>query len=892
MANNKRLTKFISIFIGIVLSVSLLAGSVKLVYGAASGGNDPIDVPSKPSAGDKVFSKSRGASWVRYPVNGNNNIVIAPQKASGQIALEGGVLHGCVDDGAEYYYRLAYNWYKKGTNTEWYADQTKGVLAVRNLDAAGGTVPVVKPPVWGEGAINYDTALSYFNKTKAAEMNNGLEWNNVGMFCWSEKLLCQPGDPYYPTCIEPAPQTYNAHFWADSTVSADAEHAGTISATSEAEDKKAYITFSTDQQTTNVTFYHNLHYVLDNQPAPAHNSDTWTSASETFTEDVYTDWTVSGAGTGSGKWTLNGITPKSNTDLTEIVKTTVPVTLGLNETKTVCQKIEYNPKYYTFKTVGDHHHTDHSGDTTNPDNSTNHDADKDVHDYWDWGVDTSSGSAYSEACAIIYRPPDSNPDDSYNPGDAGNDDTEKMYAGEETHMEWYTHGESAPTRRLMNWKAILYLVKEGTDYYDGITKGYNRSSDEPCSYYGKKSDNYYCDKYGEGSVNHSDPNNLEEHDYGEYPNLAVADYVGSKFCMSFGYQYAYWYGTSSNYTDSSSFSWVGPYNSYWRDYNAKCKTVAKKPSTAIWNGSLMTSSSVFTPPSAYRHIDSEMNGTWKYTDFSGRSLYGSWTEHLDVVKNNINNHASGSTLALGSMRNGKDFCNSDTNKSNTTLTISNSDCSNLGHSEINNNSAYLTKLTTYLRDDPKIRTDFTYIDHQSSDSVMAQLGENMSGTTIVRHSGDLNITHNITTNKGPYSNIYQIPQVIIFVDGNVNISSNVERIDAWLIVSDAIDTCTAFNDGTTAAHVNAKPTDICSHQLTFNGPVRADNIKLRRSFGANNIHSNLTGSPLPGRMATEKWAPAEIFNLRADTYLWAYAQAGRYDSSYTESYSRELPPRY
>ena len=47
-----------------------------------------------------------------------------------------------------------------------------------------------------------------------------------------------------------------------------------------------------------------------------------------------------------------------------------------------------------------------------------------------------------------------------------------------------------------------------------------------------------------------------------------------------------------------------------------------------------------------------------------------------------------------------------------------------------------------------------------------------------------------------------------------------------------------------------------------------------------------------GSNKSTKEAPAEIFNLRADTYLWAYAQAGRYDSSYTESYSRELPPRY
>ena len=37
--------------------------------------------------------------------------------------------------------------------------------------------------------------------------------------------------------------------------------------------------------------------------------------------------------------------------------------------------------------------------------------------------------------------------------------------------------------------------------------------------------------------------------------------------------------------------------------------------------------------------------------------------------------------------------------------------------------------------------------------------------------------------------------------------------------------------------------------------------------------------------------PAEIFNLRADAYLWAYSQASRYTEAQT-TYTRELAPRY
>ena len=38
-------------------------------------------------------------------------------------------------------------------------------------------------------------------------------------------------------------------------------------------------------------------------------------------------------------------------------------------------------------------------------------------------------------------------------------------------------------------------------------------------------------------------------------------------------------------------------------------------------------------------------------------------------------------------------------------------------------------------------------------------------------------------------------------------------------------------------------------------------------------------------------APAEIFNLRADAYIWAYNQAQRYSEAVV-TYTRELAPRY
>ena len=121
----------------------------------------------------------------------------------------------------------------------------------------------------------------------------------------------------------------------------------------------------------------------------------------------------------------------------------------------------------------------------------------------------------------------------------------------------------------------------------------------------------------------------------------------------------------------------------------------------------------------------------------------------------------------------------------------------------------------------------------------------------------------------------------------MEISDEVKQIDAWIIAPQAsINTC-AFNNRTSTTGFGGiiDTNTTCDRQLIVNGPVIAQNVKLNRTFGAD-----------PGRAydPTESYfyTPAEVFNLSAENYLWAYAQAGRYQSSYTNAYARELPPRY
>ena len=256
-----------------------------------------------------------------------------------------------------------------------------------------------------------------------------------------------------------------------------------------------------------------------------------------------------------------------------------------------------------------------------------------------------------------------------------------------------------------------------------------------------------------------------------------------------------------------------------------------------------------------------------------RTLYGSWTEYLNVIGGTVNGLTSGAALALGSSY--QDVYN------NSPLTIANN-TTNLGSSGVQSSTALRTRLDTYLKNQGA--TD-------PGDTIGGSGWIDRTGTSTYHRQGDLNITGNITLSAGNYDNIYQLPQIVIFVDGNVNISSNVTQIDAWIIASSSstINTCSDFQVGVTEADAVGRSSNTCTNQLVFNGPVMAGRLALNRSFGSDPLISYRKGT---FGANSDRQTPAEVFNYRADAYLWAYAQAGRYESSYTETYTRELAPRY
>lgn len=147
---------------------------------------------------------------------------------------------------------------------------------------------------------------------------------------------------------------------------------------------------------------------------------------------------------------------------------------------------------------------------------------------------------------------------------------------------------------------------------------------------------------------------------------------------------------------------------------------------------------------------------------------------------------------------------------------------------------------------------------------------NAPDTTVV-------VSGNIAYVSGPFTTSADIPQVVIIAK-NIIISDAVGRLDAWLVATGSgadgrVNTCGAGSVGETSNLTSV----VCTAQLTINGPVMANHLQLRRTFGSDNV--------------ANAGVPAEIVNLRGDAYLWANAHI-RPNSVIPTASTKELPPRY
>ena len=147
---------------------------------------------------------------------------------------------------------------------------------------------------------------------------------------------------------------------------------------------------------------------------------------------------------------------------------------------------------------------------------------------------------------------------------------------------------------------------------------------------------------------------------------------------------------------------------------------------------------------------------------------------------------------------------------------------------------------------------------------------------VVRISGDLLYTDT--------NDVHQLPQLIIYAK-NIIIEPSVGEVNAWLITQKDgyVSTCgVVISAGGWLSGVSESS---CGKQLKVNGPIKTGHLFLRRTYGGKHASSAKNDPNMhPG-------TPAEIINLRADTYIWAYNNYQNTGAISTMNV-RELPPRY
>lgn len=301
----------------------------------------------------------------------------------------------------------------------------------------------------------------------------------------------------------------------------------------------------------------------------------------------------------------------------------------------------------------------------------------------------------------------------------------------------------------------------------------------------------------------------------------------------------------------------------WIHTAPKCLVVGKSPKTQIWGGDLLV----------------REGGGLVTTSKSLKSerTFGSWAEYGIIAAGNITGAASGAAFAGPGLANATicgysplSFTNAVDTKCIESVPIGN--YSSAGSMpDVDGSFPGLSKDINPGNYDVNSLT--AGINSVSGNGNVTLLPSELSSgkTIILKTTGEVTISGDITYANGPYPKISQLPQLVIIAD-RIIINSGVSQVNAWLIAKNSdntgfIKTCEIVGD-----MVNK-----CSNPLTINGPVMTNHLYLYRTAGS--------GS------GVASGDPAEVFNLRADAYLWAVNQAtstGRIRTVYTT----ELPPRF
>jgi hypothetical protein len=298
----------------------------------------------------------------------------------------------------------------------------------------------------------------------------------------------------------------------------------------------------------------------------------------------------------------------------------------------------------------------------------------------------------------------------------------------------------------------------------------------------------------------------------------------------------------------------------WRHSDLLCIMVSKSPKMQVWGGDVRADGSISTSKRSYT---------------GPNRTYGSWAEYGALSNGGNSGFATGAGLNTGNVSNSQ--------SSWSALTFANTgsagSCEFGCYSFLLNSSGMIDQ---FIVASPPANPGSADLNTWGSGTYSAT-DLTLAGTTIgtgksiiILASGTVTIQGDIVYNDGPYNNIRDIPQVVIRAP-RINIQNSARRVDAWLLAvtgteSGIINTCSDIPLG------DALTSNTCNNPLVVNGPVVTDKLYLRRTAGS-------------GSQPNERDAPAEIFNLRADAYLWGSSRGVGAEKARTV-YTKELPPRF
>ena len=333
----------------------------------------------------------------------------------------------------------------------------------------------------------------------------------------------------------------------------------------------------------------------------------------------------------------------------------------------------------------------------------------------------------------------------------------------------------------------------------------------------------------------------------------------------------------------------------WRISDSKCYTIAKRPTFQVWGGSLYSGGTITTSAATKK--------TLRYLPtYTGVMVFGSWVEQSVTSFGKAIALASGAAggngdylaTGLGGSHEepGSDYC-----KYRVPLSLANYNAGALsllcpsaqasGSSGISAKLLTRESLTGRLPNEDSLSNNYegdTTIEF-NNDTPKNIVRYNVGGNTtinaatintgkthIINSNGNVYINGNILYQSATYTELKDIPKVIIY-GKNVIIGCTVTQIDAIVAAEEILDTCETPTDPDINREQN-------SHQLTVNGAIITNVLKLNRTYGAAwGIHSS---------------KPGEIVNYDTSTILWGRAKADPDNKHHnlTSVYVHELAPRY